>query len=162
MAGSVPCSWLDDCLHELIVDHRPEKLLQTPGSSSKMNLGRVGAVSYQSLYSATHLWPPSVLVKGLENKHIVAIASGHQHSLAMDKEGYVWSWGHGGFGRLGHGEQKDCLAPRLVDAFTGDQRILRASKIACGANCSIGTLSAFPAHLMLISTAFLQWSTVKE
>lgn len=80
----------------------------------------------------------SVLVKGLDNKHIVAIASGHQHSLAMDKEGYVWSWGHGGFGRLGHGEQKDCLAPRLVDAFTGDQRILRASKIACGANCSIG------------------------
>lgn len=89
-----------------------------------------------------------MLVKGLEGKHIVSIASGHQHSIAMDKDGYVWTWGHGGLGRLGHGEQKDCLVPRLVDAFTSDNRIMRATKIACGATCSMGKLVC---HLISLS-----------
>lgn len=43
---------------------------------------------------------------------IVKIASGAQHSLALDEEGYLWAFGFAGYSRLGLGDQKD----RLVDS----------------------------------------------
>ena len=40
-------------------------------------------------------------VNGLEGKKIVRIASGAQHSLAMDDQGYMWTWGFAKYSRLG-------------------------------------------------------------
>jgi alpha-tubulin suppressor-like RCC1 family protein len=51
-------------------------------------------------------YPPRQ-VQGLEGKKIVSIASGNQHSLAMDEDGYVWAWGYAGYSRLGLQDQKD-------------------------------------------------------
>ena len=31
----------------------------------------------------------------------------HTHSLALTTDGAVWSWGWGGYGRLGHGDEED-------------------------------------------------------
>lgn len=47
------------------------------------------------------------LVQGLENVKITEIASGNQHSLALDDNGYVYSWGFAGYSRLGLQDQKD-------------------------------------------------------
>ena len=47
------------------------------------------------------------LVLGLTGKNIIQIASGHQHSLAMDAEGYVYAWGNAGYARLGLQDQKN-------------------------------------------------------
>ncbi|KAJ8540934.1 hypothetical protein K7X08_001750 [Anisodus acutangulus] len=49
---------------------------------------------------------------------IVKVACGTNHTVAVDKNGYVYTWGFGGYGRLGHREQKDEFAPRRVDIFT--------------------------------------------
>lgn len=49
---------------------------------------------------------PPRLVQGFKDKRIVKIASGNQHSLALDEEGYVYSWGYNGYCRLGLGDQK--------------------------------------------------------
>ncbi|XP_059279015.1 uncharacterized protein LOC132033148 [Lycium ferocissimum] len=49
---------------------------------------------------------------------IVKVACGTNHTVAVDKNGYVYTWGFGGYGRLGHREQKDEFAPRRVDVFT--------------------------------------------
>ncbi|KAI8377547.1 regulator of chromosome condensation 1/beta-lactamase-inhibitor protein II [Radiomyces spectabilis] len=78
-----------------------------------------------------------LLVKALIERNIVSIACGANHSLAMDDGGYVYSWGFGGYGRLGHGEQKDLFAPQVISKLAGPGRATRASAIACGSSCSM-------------------------
>ena len=65
-----------------------------------------------------------ILIKPFSDRKIVMIASGQQHSLALNEDGYVWAWGtfssnsrfaskvivktgFAGYGRLGLGDQKD-------------------------------------------------------
>ncbi|XVE94599.1 hypothetical protein REPUB_Repub02eG0022400 [Reevesia pubescens] len=54
----------------------------------------------------------------LAGETIVKVACGTNHTVAVDKNGYVYTWGFGGYGRLGHREQKDEWVPRRVDVFT--------------------------------------------
>jgi alpha-tubulin suppressor-like RCC1 family protein len=49
---------------------------------------------------------------------IVNVACGANHTVALDSKGYVYTWGYGGYGRLGHREQKDEWSPRRIDIFT--------------------------------------------
>nr|CAB3265495.1 protein RCC2 homolog [Phallusia mammillata] len=48
---------------------------------------------------------------------ITSIACGVNHVVALDAKKRVFTWGFGGYGRLGHSEQKDEHMPRLVQAF---------------------------------------------
>ncbi|GER26586.1 regulator of chromosome condensation family protein [Striga asiatica] len=57
-------------------------------------------------------------IASLAGETIVKVACGTNHTVAVDKNGHVYTWGFGGYGRLGHREQKDEWAPRLVDVFT--------------------------------------------
>ena len=54
------------------------------------------------------------------------MAPGDYHSLALTADGAVWSWGRGGWGRLGHGDQQNQLLPKKVEAFAG-QRVVAVS-----------------------------------
>jgi alpha-tubulin suppressor-like RCC1 family protein len=49
---------------------------------------------------------------------IVHLACGVQHGLAVSEDGRVWSWGNGLMGKLGHGNDADCLYPTEVKFFT--------------------------------------------
>lgn len=71
-------------------------------------------------------------MKGLESKNIVQIASGSQHSLALDKEGFVYAWGFAGYSRLGLGNQNDRLTATLIPQFAGRNQAQRVKKILCG------------------------------
>jgi len=42
--------------------------------------------------------------------------------VALDARKRVFTWGFGGYGRLGHSEQKDEHTPRLVQAFDRNGR----------------------------------------
>ncbi|KAJ1401348.1 Regulator of chromosome condensation, RCC1 [Sesbania bispinosa] len=53
----------------------------------------------------------------LAGETIVKVACGTNHTVAVDKNGHVYTWGFGGYGRLGHREQKDEWVPRRVDVF---------------------------------------------
>ncbi|XP_070056347.1 uncharacterized protein [Nicotiana tomentosiformis] len=57
-------------------------------------------------------------IAAFSGETIVKVACGTNHTVAVDKNGYVYTWGFGGYGRLGHREQKDEWAPRRVDVFT--------------------------------------------
>ncbi|XP_016451521.2 uncharacterized protein LOC107776184 isoform X1 [Nicotiana tabacum] len=66
-------------------------------------------------------------IAAFSGETIVKVACGTNHTVAVDKNGYVYTWGFGGYGRLGHREQKDGLGhreqkdewtPRRVDVFT--------------------------------------------
>ena len=65
-------------------------------------------------------------IEAFAGRRVVAVSAGYSHSLAVAADGAVWSWGYGGFGRLGHGDGQTQLLPKKVEAFAG-QRVVAAS-----------------------------------
>ena len=65
-------------------------------------------------------------VEALAGQRIVAVSAGLQHSLALTADGAVWSWGWGGFGELGHGDDQQLLLPKKIVALAG-QRVIAVS-----------------------------------
>ncbi|KAF5362181.1 hypothetical protein D9756_002116 [Leucocoprinus leucothites] len=81
-----------------------------------------------------------IYVKELDGKKIVQIASGQQHSLALDDTGVVYVWGYNGYCRLGLGNQVDILKPKPVPQFSGSNDASLASAISAGPTSSVSTL----------------------
>ena len=46
-------------------------------------------------------------VAALASIVVAQVAAGSLHSMALAADGGVWSWGQGGAGRLGHGDDED-------------------------------------------------------
>ncbi|KAJ3342104.1 Protein rcc2 [Gonapodya sp. JEL0774] len=61
-------------------------------------------------------YPSPRVISALEDVQIKSISCGTNHTLALDSTGQIWSWGAGGYGRLGHGDQKDQLRPKMIIA----------------------------------------------
>nr|XP_002126864.1 protein RCC2 homolog [Ciona intestinalis] len=53
----------------------------------------------------------------LNDVKITSISCGNNHVVALDSKKRVFTWGFGGYGRLGHSEQKDEHTPRLLTVF---------------------------------------------
>ncbi|OCH96269.1 RCC1/BLIP-II protein [Obba rivulosa] len=81
-------------------------------------------------------WEP-IPVRGLDNKQIVQIACGAQHSIALDVEGMVYVWGYNGYCRLGLGHQKDILIPQVVPNFAGSNEMTRGAEVVAGPSNSV-------------------------
>lgn len=62
--------------------------------------------------------PHPKAIASLAGETIVKVACGTNHTVAVDANGCVYTWGYGGYGRLGHREQKDEWSPRRIDIFT--------------------------------------------
>jgi alpha-tubulin suppressor-like RCC1 family protein len=60
--------------------------------------------------------------------HIVQVSCGGQHGAVLTASGQVWTWGRGGFGRLGHGDNEHQSVPKLVEALAN----MRCVQVACG------------------------------
>ncbi|KAI7697510.1 Protein RCC2 -like protein [Sarcoptes scabiei] len=71
----------------------------------------------------------------VEDVKIVDIACGINHSLAIDDKKRCYSWGFGGYGRLGHSETKDEMMPRLIKTFDSLNRGVKG--IWCGGTFSM-------------------------
>ncbi|KAJ1273314.1 hypothetical protein BS78_06G270700 [Paspalum vaginatum] len=56
-------------------------------------------------------------IAAFSGKTVTKVACGTNHTVAVDSSGFVYTWGFGGYGRLGHREQKDEWQPRLVEIF---------------------------------------------
>lgn len=65
---------------------------------------------------------------------IKRVACGANHALALDGNGKVWSWGFGGYGRLGHKQQKDEMRPKILESFASPN--YKLDVIACGQTSS--------------------------
>ena len=68
------------------------------------------------------------VIKALRGMRVVAIAAGTEHSLVLTDGGAVLSFGNGQHGRLGHGDTKDRLKPKVIDKLRG----VRVTAIAAG------------------------------
>ena len=84
--------------------------------------------------------PTPRLISALSNKKMLQIASGNNHSLALDGDGHLYSWGFGGYGRLGHNIQRDEFAPRRIEFFENRLALPLDCKIACGGMFSFATI----------------------
>ncbi|XP_045541786.1 protein RCC2 homolog [Papilio machaon] len=74
-------------------------------------------------------------VMAVKDVDIVDFSCGNNHTVAIDSKKRAFSWGFGGFGRLGHAEQKDESVPRLVKYFDYQGRGIRS--VFCGASYSL-------------------------
>jgi len=65
-------------------------------------------------------------IEAFAGQRVVAVSAGLNHSIAITADGGVWSWGSGGFGRLGHGDEQNQLLPKKVEALAG-RRVVAVS-----------------------------------
>ena len=79
--------------------------------------------------------------------------------MILDRNKRVFTWGFGGYGRLGHAEQKDEFVPRMIKFFEGQNR--GATEIAAGSQFTLavnewGTTHSVDVNFNLTSTSI--WS----
>lgn len=74
-------------------------------------------------------------VARLTRWRVCAVAAGYVHALALTADGLVFSWGAGGDGALGHGDQggPDMTEPTVIGGLRG----LQVSAIAAGSRFSL-------------------------
>ncbi|XP_038725864.1 RCC1 domain-containing protein RUG3, mitochondrial isoform X2 [Tripterygium wilfordii] len=92
------------------------------GANSNYELGRGDKVGG---------WEPKP-IPSLKDVHIIQIASGGYHSLALTDEGKVLSWGHGRHGQLGHSSIDSQRIPVMIESLA-DERVIY---ISCGGSSS--------------------------
>lgn len=74
------------------------------------------------------------VVKKLATLHVVQIACGAAHCLALANNGELFGWGANGYGQLGLGATADERLPRRVTHLVG----VPLAQVACGAMHSVG------------------------
>lgn len=87
-------------------------------------------------------------IEALRGCAVKAVAAGKFHSCALDRDGRLWTWGHGRGGRLGHPDfdvhsgQVAVIFPRWVRGLPGDRRVLAvaAGKHHTAAICEGGAV----------------------
>ena len=82
-------------------------------------------------------------VEAFAGRRVVAVSAGYEHSLALADDGAVCSWGDGGYGKLGHGDEQGQPLPKKVEAFAGQR---------------VDTVSAGPVHSLAITADGSVWS----
>jgi hypothetical protein len=69
------------------------------------------------------------LVAAPQGKRIASVSTDGDHIVAITTgDGACYSWGHGDYGKLGHGDDEDCFLPKQVEALAG----MRVSAVATG------------------------------
>jgi RCC1 and BTB domain-containing protein len=76
-----------------------------------------------------HQYTPKLLESDrLGGKKIIQLSACGFHTGCITDDGEVYTWGEGKFGRLGHGNERNCYYPKLVEWLLGK----RPKEIACG------------------------------
>jgi alpha-tubulin suppressor-like RCC1 family protein len=77
---------------------------------------------------------------------IERVSCGSEHTLAVDEEGSVWSWGNGAFGALGHGDTKSLSLPKKIVTGNNIKATDRIVNAVAGAKHSLA-ISQGSGHL---------------
>jgi len=70
------------------------------------------------------------LVQALAGKKVIGAAAGEYQTAAWTEEGELFTFGHGGYGKLGYGGQQNELVPRLVEVLVG-KKVIGAAAGTC-------------------------------
>lgn len=66
---------------------------------------------------------------------ILDFSCGTNHTVAIDGRKRLFSWGFGGYGRLGHAEPKDEFVPRLIKFFDSQSKGVKS--VYCGSSYTL-------------------------
>jgi alpha-tubulin suppressor-like RCC1 family protein len=66
------------------------------------------------------------LIEAMRGKRVVQVSAGANHSLVLTESGAVFSFGHGAWGQLGHGNRERQNLPKLIEAMRG-KRVVQIS-----------------------------------
>eukprot|EP01018_Ginkgo_biloba_P023442 Gb_13972 [translate_table: standard] len=69
------------------------------------------------------LQPRAVQAFKRKNIHVIRVSAGDEHSVALDSSGYVYTWGKGYCGALGHGDENDKTSPEMVAILQGHRAV---------------------------------------
>jgi alpha-tubulin suppressor-like RCC1 family protein len=70
-------------------------------------------------------WPSTMTTSTPPSPPFFQVCCGGQHAAILTASGHIYTWGRGGFGRLGHGDDAMCLAPKLVKSLADDGVLCR-------------------------------------
>ncbi|KDQ62001.1 hypothetical protein JAAARDRAFT_528999 [Jaapia argillacea MUCL 33604] len=107
------------------------------GEHGQLGNGRTGEHIVTGNKTAYDIETEPILVRGLDDKKIVQIACGQQHSIALDSDGIVYVWGFNGYCRLGLGNQQDALIPKVVPQFAGPNEMTMGRQVVAGPTNSV-------------------------
>eukprot|EP00941_MAST-03F_sp_MAST-3F-sp1_P003873 g3873.t1 len=108
----------EELLYFQITDHNYQRRLYTWGRGEYGQLGHGDRRSIQG---------PRV-VSALLFKRVKCVSLGTSHSAALTFDNQTYTWGYGGDGRLGHGNEKDVLVPKILEALIHE----RVTSVVCG------------------------------
>jgi len=99
--------------------------------------------------------PRSKQVSPVTGVTIKEISCGSNHTVAIDDKYRAFSWGFGGYGRLGHSETGNELVPRLIKFLDGPRRGIRSVVAGGQFNVALSEIQG---------TAYMwgQYTTAKE
>jgi alpha-tubulin suppressor-like RCC1 family protein len=107
------------------------------GEKGQLGNGTTGERITTGNKTAYDVEPYPLLVKEIQDKKIVQISCGQQHTIALDSTGVVYVWGYNGYCRLGLGNQVDVLKPKAVPQFTGPNPTTMATRVTAGPTNSV-------------------------
>eukprot|EP00434_Breviolum_minutum_P011150 symbB.v1.2.009838.t1/scaffold628.1/size179110/1 len=82
-----------------------EEWMQRNGAQG--SYGALGIGSWADCYTPTEVWFPDDDAEAQRRQTLIyQVAAGTKHSVALTTKGHVFTWGHGGHGRLGLGQAK--------------------------------------------------------
>ncbi|CAD6249918.1 unnamed protein product [Miscanthus lutarioriparius] len=73
-------------------------------------------------------WFPHKLISTSDGISVSKIACGQWHTAIVSSTGKLFTYGHGAFGVLGHGDTSSVVQPKEVESLRG----LRAKSVTCG------------------------------
>merc|ERR1712166_654215 len=97
------------------------------------------------------------LVEGLVGCQVVHAATGARHTAAVTYNGEVWTFGYGGYGRLGHGNHQNEATPKKVEGALVGRRVTRA---ICGLDFTVALCAGKSSGLFRSGSMFGKMSTV--
>ena len=83
--------------------------------------GSLGATGNGIKEFHTH---PSKVIFPSDNTYITRIACGSRHSMALDSQKCLYSWGFGQKGRLGHDNENNVRFPKLIELLSSSKILM--------------------------------------
>merc|ERR1712142_649361 len=134
---------------------------QLGNNTDGQSLEKAGRIDFHFEYVPTKVImyvekdPKTKQVTPITGVVIKEISCGNNHTVAVDERNRAFSWGFGGYGRLGHSQTNDEQVPRLIKFLDGPRRGIK--KISCGGQFNIA-LSEIPGTCYMWG----QYTTAKE
>jgi len=125
--GNSPLDLLSCLLSKYLTDAKENLTLN---STNVLSFGKADFILGVPLPKSTFDVFKPKCVQDLLNETIIEIAANKYHTIALTKDGEIFSWGHGRSGRLGHNSELSAPLPVLVKGLND----IKFVKIAAGLN----------------------------